>query len=117
MWLNAFLVFSNENFVSPFASWVWYGGTSKAPSCTVCHSQFYKGPWFRDQWIEYNGPNIDYEIYHQGGGGHLEAEGLGGDDPEGAAKRNIIAEHMWRDYQEYIAGREEDEETDISEEE
>ena len=66
---------------------------------------------------EYNGPNIDYEIYHQGGGGHFEAEGLGGDDPEGAAKRNIIAEHMWRDYQEYIAGMEEDEETDISEEE
>ena len=66
---------------------------------------------------EYNGPNIDYEIYHQGGGGHLEAEGLGGDEPEGAAKRDIIAEHMWRDYQEYITGRKEDEETNISEEE
>ena len=66
---------------------------------------------------EYNSPNIDYEIYHQDGGGHLEAEGLGGDDPKGAAKRDIISEHMWRDYQEYIAGREEDEETDISEEE
>ena len=36
---------------------------------------------------EYNGSNIDYEIYHQGGGGYLEAEGLGGDDPEGAAKK------------------------------
>ena len=66
---------------------------------------------------EYNGPNIDYEIYHQGGGGYLEAEGLSGDDPEGAAKRDIIAEHMWRDYQEYIAGREEEEESEMSEEE
>ena len=66
---------------------------------------------------EYNGPNIDYEIYHQGGGGYLEAEGLGGDDPEGAAKRDIIAEHMWRDYQEYIADREEEEESEMSEEE
>ena len=66
---------------------------------------------------EYNGPNIDYKIYPQGGGGHLEAKGLGGDDPEGAVKRDIIAEHMLRDYQEYIAGREEDEEVEISEEE
>ena len=66
---------------------------------------------------EYNGPNIDYKIYHQGGGGHLEAKGLGVDDPEGAVKRDIIAEHMLRGYQEYIAGREEDEEMEISEEE
>ena len=34
-----------------------------------------------------------------------------------AAKRDIIAEHMWRDYQEYIAGREEDEETEITKKE
>ena len=50
------------------------------------------------------GPNINNEIYHQGGGGYFEAEGLAEDeDEEGKAMQDNIAEHMWRDYQDYMA--------------
>ena len=53
---------------------------------------------------EDKGPNINNEIYHQGGGGYFEAEGLVEDeDEEGKAMRDNIAEHMWRDYQDYMA--------------
>ena len=66
---------------------------------------------------EDDGPNINNDIYHQGGGGHFEAEVLGQDNAEGVVNRDIIAENMWRDYQDYIADEGEYEETEASEEE
>ena len=66
---------------------------------------------------EHDGPNIDKGIYHLGGGGHFEDERLGDDNAEGAENRDIIAEEIWRDYQDYIANKEEYEETEVSEEE
>ena len=66
---------------------------------------------------EDDGPNINHDIYYQGGGGHFEAEVLGQDDVEGVVNRDIIAENMWRDYQDYIADQGECEETEASEEE
>ena len=53
---------------------------------------------------EDKGPNINNEIYHQDGGGYFEAEGLVEDeDEEGKTMWDNIAEHMWRDCQDYIA--------------
>ena len=36
------------------------------------------------------------------GGGNLEAEGLGADNAEAAEIKDTIAEHMWKDYQNYL---------------
>ena len=50
---------------------------------------------------EDKGPNINNEIYHQGGGGYFEL--VEDEDEEGKAMQDNIAEHMWRDYQDYMA--------------
>ena len=87
---------------SPFANWVYIEIKARLPAALSSIHNFTRD---HDPEIsEDNDPNINNEIHYQGGGGYFETEGLVEDDDEGGISMwDYIAEHMWRDYQDYMA--------------